>query len=322
MATITITRGLDGLTSAFNQCSIEFTITTTVIPTVTITSLPFTATKISTNIGGLDTYLFDLTDILPSLMGFPPDDYLSLSLYRKALTISISGLAATTQTITTYLCFAVDKIAEFGAVVSDILTQGRRRTAYTYGSSIGLYFGGSNGNYTVNIGSTSETVALVNGYNKMSNIGLLAGKSGLLTIVGKDVEFQVVAIPAVYSLSETDFVKWIDADGNYNACDFRLISTSIDIKSSNKIANYQYTMSLMKSRSKDVTKEKTRTFRFQIIAANTDHYAQLITIAESPIVYWRNMILKVTDYDKTFAECKQNLKFSLTLEIEDYVASY
>ena len=96
MATITITRGLDPLISAFNQQSIEFTINTGVIPTVTIDSVGFLPVKTVTNVGGLDTYVMDLTDILPYYMGFPPKSFDVLTGLTKCLSVAVSGSVLST----------------------------------------------------------------------------------------------------------------------------------------------------------------------------------------------------------------------------------
>ena len=321
MATITITRGLEGLTSAFNQQSIEFTITTSVIPTVTVESIDFMPTKTATNIGGLDTYVMDFTDIFPYLLGFPPDDYTDVSKYRKEITISVSALAATTQTITTYLCFAYDRVGETNSLVYDIQTEGSRYAVY-YNSAIGFYFNGANGNYDVSIGSSTQTETLVNGYNILSLSGDLSGESGLFVIDGYDTEFIVFYRQNIYSESTNKLIKWINKDGNYSEWDFRLVSTEDNVKSSNEIPNYKQTMAEMRNRTREISKEKTLTFNFDTVAIDTEHYSQLIKIVESPAVYYDDKIYKVADYTKTFAECRQNLKFNLSLELKDYVPTY
>lgn len=321
MAAITITRGLSALTSAFNQQSIEFTITAAVVPTTTLNSIEFKPTKTVDNVGGLDTYVLDITDMIPYILGFPPDNYTDVSLYRKLLTVSISGAGAITQTTSTYLCFAVDKIAEAGSLVADIIAEGRRFASYNNGN-IGFYFNGTAGTYTANIGAFSESVSLVNGYNILTPTGNISGKSGLFSITGTDIEFNVVYKPLTYSQTFNKLVKWINKDGSYSEWDFRLITTENDVKSSNRIPNYKQTMSEIKYKSKEISKEKTRTFILDTIAVDVEHYAQLVDIASSPVVYYADLVLKVSDSNKSVAECKQNLKFNLSLQIEDYVATY
>ena len=78
----------------------------------------------------------------------------------------------------------------------------------------------------------------------------------------------------------------------------------------------------MRNRTREISKEKTLTLNFDTVAIDTEHYSQLIKIAESPAVYYDNKIYKVADYTKTFAECRQNLKFNLSLELKDYVPTY
>lgn len=321
MATITITRGLSGLTSAFNPSTIEFTINTGVVPTVSINSLSFAATKTATNIGGFDTYVFDLTDILPYLLGFPPEDYTSLDLYRKQITISLSAIATTTVNLTTYLCFGYDKIAEFGSLVSDIQSDGRRGTCYHHGA-IGFYFGGSAGSYNVTIGTTTQAMYLVAGYNILSLFGDLSGKSGLLTIDGTSIDFRTYYTPTKYSQSVNNLVKWINKDGSYSEADFKLQTTDNDIKSSNEIPIYKSQLSDTRQRSREIEKKKTVVFNLYTIAINPEHYSQLTEIAESPVVYYADMICKVSSYNKSYSLEKQNLRFNLSLQIEDYVATY
>lgn len=321
MATIIVTRGLNGLTSAFNQCSIEFTISTGVAPKATITGIDFFCVKTATNVGGLDTYLFDLTDKFPYLLGFPPDDYESVSAYSKSVSIALSAPATTTVTISTIVSFAIDKIKELGSSVSDIQSQGRRFNAYTNGR-VGFYFGGSPGTYTLTMNGTIDAdYSLVNGYNIITLNGLHQ-RNGSISISGYDIDFYVYYYPVKYSSDTNELVKWIDADGNFNEWDFRLISTSPSVKPKNSVSVYRPVMGDVFQLSKNISKEKKVSYSLSTVAIDTDHYRQLASISDSVAVYYDDKILQVKDISDTISECRQNLKFNLVLEGDDYVPTY
>lgn len=321
MATITVTRGLYGMTSAFNQCSIEFTITTGVVPKATITAIDFLCVKTATNVGGLDTYLFDLTDKLPYLIGFPPDDYEDVSGYSKSISIALSAPATTTVTVSTIVSFAIDKIQEIGSLVADIPSQGRRLTAYTNGR-VGFYFGGSAGTYTLTMkGTIDADYSLVNGYNIIT-LNSVHQRTGVITIDGFSTEFLVVYSDVKYSETVNKLVKWIDADGNFNEWDFRLLSTSSQVKEKNSVSVYRPTMSGIYQLNKNISKEKKVSYSLSTVAIDTDHYRHLAAIADSVAVYYDDKILQVKDISDSIADCRQNLKFNLVLEGEDYVPTY
>lgn len=314
MATITVTSTLPTLISAFNPQLITFTITAGVVPKATIIGIDFLCVKTSTS-GGIDYYTFDLTDKLPSLLGFPPNDYTSVSNYSKSLSVSISATGATTIVLTSTICFGIDEIGELGLLIKDVASNGRRSNCYHNGS-IGL-FKSSSGTYTFRVGESSQDVLLSSGYN----IVPLSLPNGIITVDGTDIEFLHRFKPQI-SESTNQFVRWIDRDGNYAEWDFRLLSTKKTIKNSNKINSTPSNLSEKFFINRNISKEKTINFIFDTVAIDIDHYRQLAYIAESPIVWYNGRVVEVNDSSDSVAECRQNLKFSLTLEADDYATSY
>lgn len=313
MATITVTSTLPSLISAFNPQLITFTITAGVVPKVTIIGIDFLCVKTSTS-GGLDYYTFDLTDKLPTLLGFPPSNYTNGGGYSKSLSLAISGIGATTVTLTSKICFGIDEIGT-NLELLEVSTLGRRQSCYHNGR-IGLYIA-TGGSYVLNVGLATETKTLTTGYNIIET----SLPNGLLEIAGTDIEFAHKLIAPI-SGTTNKIVKWIDKDGNYAEWDFRLLSTKKPIKNSNKISSEPSQLVDKYFISRNISKEKKIEFMFDTVAIDTDHYRQLAYIAESPIVWYNNRVVEVKDSNDSVAECRQNLKFSLTLEAEEYAASY
>lgn len=326
MATITITRGLDPLISAFNQQSIEFTINTGVIPTVTIDSVGFLPVKTVTNVGGLDTYVMDLTDILPYYMGFPPKSFDVLTGLTKSLSVAVSGAGAATQTITTVMCFGINSIGEkrlYNATPNTlcVYSKGRYNVAYTNNGLVSFYFTGANGTYKITKNSSVSTVALVNGYNEIS--GFPEGTT-TVAIEGLEPPFATYAIFTVIASVPVskNKLQWIDQDGCLSSWEFDLMSTKESVKDSNEIPLYNQTHSTIVAKDMMITKDLSLSYNLYTIAKDTTHFAQLMKISRSHTILGFGKLLRVTSIPDTFAECRQNLRFNITLEVADYVATY
>lgn len=333
MATITITRHLDVMVSVFNQNAIRFIITTGVIPTVTIEGVDFMPTKVNT-IGSVDTYEFDLTDIVRYVIGFPPlicnPEFNPI---QKALTIYISGLGAETKTESTVLSFGCQKIGETNRLVN-VHNSGAFDAIYHDSGAVGFYFPFSSGYYYYAIqgleGAGLVGVDLVNGYNNLQITATTYLTNGILTIYDSMEEailaFDVVYNDYYYSLPDNTNYKqlqWINADGAWSKYFFRQTSSGSDVKSSNQIPIYEAIHANIVGKSRDITKEKKSTIQLDIVATDEEHFRQLCEIAESPCILYDDKILcSVKSAPADTALCRQNLYFKLTLEYDNYVPTY
>lgn len=333
MATITITRHLDVMVSVFNQNAIRFIITSGVIPTVTIEGINFMPTKVNT-IGSVDTYEFDLTDILRYVIGFPPlicnPEFYPI---QKALTIYISAPDAETKQEQTVLSFGCQKIGETYRMIS-VHNGGAFDTIYHDSGAVGFYFRFPSGYYYYAIqgleGAGLVGVDLVNGYNNLQITEAMYFASGRFIVYDSfgdsKVGFDVVYNNYYQSLPDNTNYKqlqWINADGSWSKYYFRLTASGNDVKSSNPIPIYTAVHADIVGKSRDITKEKKSTIQLDIVTTDEEHFRQLCEIAESPcILYDEKILCSVKSAPTSTSLCRQNLKFNLTLEYDNYVATY
>ena len=71
-----------------------------------------------------------------------------------------------------------------------------------------------------------------------------------------------------------------------------------------------------------ISAEKTVEYVFDTLAYNPEHFAQLCEIQESLAVIWNNKLMKVSGCNSLTAVCKQNLRFTLKLEVDENIAGY
>lgn len=329
MATITITRGLneqggdtDGnLISAFMQSSIEFEfdrgVLTGTYATVTIGTNAFFATKIAT-VGNIDTYVFDLTGILPYHLGFAPTSETVTGLTKDLIMVingyNSAGVSQANATHSTMkLCFGYADIGTGGGL--DTIYNAGGTTIYHNGS-ISFYNRYAAGTYTLTINGINYNYTILEGYNIL-NLHSSQLVNGIITSSGG------LSIELIYNPSTLiDFITWINKSGAWSKYNFRYLNQIIDVKKSNEIPVYGIRNSDLYAKSVEISTEKKVSLSFDTIAIDDTHYVQLCEIAESPRVIYNNRVYKVKDSSKQIANCRQNLKFNITLEIEENAATY
>lgn len=319
MATITATQYPSAFTGAFNRNTLQFTITTGVVPTVTIESLAFAAVKTITNDGGLDTYEMDLTEILKQILGLAPTEVATTGL-TKSTTIAISGAGATTVNITSILSYAVNKLGE--DTVYYIADKGRGEKQYHYGY-IWFYNAYGAGNQVCSIGDVEYTYMLEAGWNFLTlhSSHLINGK---FTVAALFLEFDVYYL----GTQAYDWIDWINRDGCWSRICLRKLTTTSKVEHTNPIPQSAISHLYDKGRSCTIGAKKIVEVSYDTIAKDATHFKLLTEIADSPVALLRQSstnevkIVDIASISEITAEYKQNLHFMITVQYEDYVAGY
>lgn len=341
-ASITIIRSLKEqggdvdapLVSAFTTNSIEFKFNreanTGTYAKVEINGIAFFATMVEVDFETTtDRYIIDLTNILPSFLDLNDVDIDYLAPLSSVIEIDIKGyssagvlLATNTSHADIELSFGYPPIASGGGLdrVYEIGRQGDR-SVYTNGV-LSFYNSGAAGTYdlTMDAGDTSESVVLVNGFNYITLTGNLL-KSGTLTHVTAVLDLNIKVVYRAAKSTEVPVI-WLDRDGCWARWYFRLISTNNDVQRSKEVPIYAYTNATQKGRTREIGAAKSIDFLFDTLAVNAEHYKILTEIKESPLVVYDGRIVKVADSSSETAECKQNLRFTITLKMQENVVSY
>lgn len=322
------------LVSAFTTNSIEFEFNrealTGTYAKVEINGVSFFATMIEKDrYTGIDAYVIDLTNILPSFLGIETIDSLLTESLSKVITIDVFGYnSAGTQIASDLthpdieLCFGYPKIG-VGGGLDGLWYSGRStgRTVFTNGT-ISFYFSDTAGTYalTMDGGETTRSEALNAGFNVLSLQTHLL-KSGTFQRDGVPVGLSV---DVVYRPAKAEHlpIYWIDRDGCWSSWAFRLLSTNNDVQRSKEVPIYAYTNTAQKGKTRQIGAAKSIDFIFDTIAVNDEHYSQLTEIIESPLVIYDGRIVKVADSSSSTAACKQNLRFNITLKMQENVVSY
>lgn len=337
-ASITIARNLNDqygtenapLVSAFTTNSIEFDFdreaNTGTYAKVEIDGVSFFATKLYQYGATSDRYIIDLTNILPSFLDINLVEYPAVGSLAKTINIDIFGyssagilLASNTTHPDVDLCFGYPKIGVSGGL-DELWKYGRTTSTTIYSNGyVCIYNSGTAGvkTFTMDGGLTYQLQSIAAKFTLFPLIGNLR-KSGTLTGSG-DLSVKVVYRPAKI----TDVpVWWIDRDGCWSTWYFRLLSTNNDVQRSKEVPIYAYTNATQKGRTREIGAAKSIDFLFDTLAVNAEHYKILTEIKESPLVVYDGRIVKVADSSSETAECKQNLRFTITLKMQENVVSY
>ena len=319
MATINITKALSpNLTGIYNPSYIQFTITAGTVPSVVVNSITFAPVKISTG-GGLDTYVMDFQDIFKYVMPLPPYSVNEPALLSMPITVSVTAPASTTKTTSTVLCYAIDKIREFDHQLFEIALNGSRGTQY-YVDKISFYFNGNDGIYDLMLNGSGldSDVYLVRGFNRVS---IPKNKRGWFSVLGQSTLFQIYGTEEV----TPDFagrLAWLDTDGKFVEVDTEILSTDEESKEEKEIPIYNYNYNSASSLSREMQRTSTKIVKLNVVAVNTDHFKELAKIKKSPVVHFAQKFWKVRTAPTKVAECRQNLSFTIELEMQEYAASY
>ncbi len=308
MAEIIITRNLKqqggtlngAQVSAFIQNSIKFTFDRgSEINTYAVVSINgnlFRATKILTVVT-LDTYQIDVTCILPYILGFAPT------------TVTATGLVLT-PTIT------IQGYTSVGIVLGAAVTHPTIYLSFGY-PNIGV-IGGLDGN---SAGKNMSKVIYHNGKFSFSSLGGSSFYLGTGAYTGKypDAGYD---IDMIYKNIIGSEIAWLNSNGCWSYWNFRYLAEENIAKSITEIPVYASTNAEMYAKSVDISTEKKLSLYFDTIAVDDIHYKQLTEIAESARVIYSGKVYRIKDSSSRTANCRQNLKFNLTLEIEENAVSY
>ena len=121
----------------------------------------------------------------------------------------------------------------------------------------------------------------------------------------------------IYKAVAGEEIAWLNRDGAWSFWNFRKISENREAKKSTEISNYALSNYELAAKTYDIDTELKVNVVFDTIAIDSTHYRYLTEIGESERVIYNGRAYRVKDYSKESAECKQNLKFNLTLEIEE-----
>jgi len=121
----------------------------------------------------------------------------------------------------------------------------------------------------------------------------------------------------IYKAVIGEEIAWLNRDGAWSFWNFKKISEMQGAKKSTEISNYALSNFELATKSYDLETELKIEVMFTTVAVNSEHYRQMTEIGSSERVIYNGKAYRVKDYPKTSAECKQNLRFNLTLEIEE-----
>ena len=183
MATITITRSILqqggdddlALVSAFQRNSLEFNVErgseVGTYATVIIGAFEFRAVKTAT-VGTTDSYIMDVSSILPNLIGDAQIDGIATNSLTKLETVTLKAYDNTNTILVTntlhpdiLLSFAYQNIATGGGL-NDIVKKGSSRAIYHNGN-ICLFSNNYTGVINLTINAISGNYTLANGYNNV-----------------------------------------------------------------------------------------------------------------------------------------------------------
>ena len=333
MATITITRSIlqqggdDNLTlvSAFQRNSLEFNVergsAVGTYATVTIGAFEFRAIKTAT-VGTTDSYIMDVSSILPNLIGEPPQKTYVTSTLTRMQSVKIKAYDNTNTVIATeahpdvLLCFAYQFIG-VGGGLNDIMQKGSSRAIYHNGN-ICLYNDDYTGIINLTINSIAGNYTLVNGYN---NVSLNSNQKVTGTLTSTDI--PLLSIPLYYKPPYGDYeIAWLNRDGGWSFWNFRQVSSEIKVNKSNEVATYYPTNYETISKSRMISAQKTVLHAFDTLAYDPTHYGYLTEIQESIAVIWNSKLVRVKECNSLTAVCKQNLRFNIILEVDENIAGY
>ena len=301
MASITIERGLNqqSLTQTspligFNyQQGIQFLFergtNTGTYAEVNWNGTSFRAVKIAENIAtNTDRYQIDMTEIVKATKSIAPFEVTVTGLVQT-INYTINGLSsagailASSAAQTVYLTFA-----------KTFLKSGLY-DLYTYGTSRVIYHCGKIGYLN------PDTPIYV--IKSTTRNGVYA--------------FGDYEIDLIYRSTEGEEIAWLNRDGAWSFWNFRKISEIHEAKKSTEIANYALSNYELATKTYDLETELKIQVMFDTLAVDATHYRYLTEIGSSERVIYSGKVYRVKDYSKQSTECKQNLRFNLTLEIEE-----
>ena len=331
MATIKITRNIHAygtiLVPVFQRNSLSFICErgseVGTYATVKIGAYEFRAIKEYTQ-STYDDYIIDVTSILANITPFvsevdnmiTPSTTPILTLYKSDDTV-----LATLNHPTIILSRGYDDVGTSDKMV-DVYMKGVGRSVYHNGK-VCFFWKGTSAIHQITCGGVTVNYEMyANEYNifdyTVSELETLP-KNGTITSSGQ----PTLSIPVFYKAPfGSDEIGWLNRDGGWSFWNFRLLTKELSVKKSNDVATYYQTNASTISLSRQISAEKTVEYTFDTLAYDTAHFEQLCEIQESLAVIWKDKIYRVKSCNTKSAVCKQNLKFTLTLEIDENIAGY
>ena len=334
MATITIINGINDqgssnaiLISAFQRQSMNYLIdrgaATGTYSTVMIGTYEFRAVYIGTS-GTEDEYLIDLTSVLSNYIGESPATTSNIIVKEFTPVVKLYDAIGNVLDLFTlyrlYLCFGYPDInSAYG--MSDVLDKGSSRPIYHNGK-ISFFWGGTDGLIKFVIGGVEYNYSVFENTYITCTLDSTQNINGTLTSESAG-SLGTFSIPLYYKQPYGEHeIAWLNRDGGWSFWNFRQVSSEIKVKKSNEVATYYPRNYETISKSRMISAEKTVEYVFDTLAYNPEHFAQLCEIQESLAVFWNNKLMMVSGCNSLTAVCKQNLRFTLKLEIDENIAGY
>ena len=331
MATITIIRSIEeqGISSArlisiFQRQSINYNIERGALigtySTVSILDYEFRAIKVDT-LETTDSYIIDVSNILMQIMYNAPnevdDDIIRSIVIKINLYDNTNTLVTSLDCDTVLLCFGYPDInSAYG--MNDVYVKGSSRPIYHNGK-ISFMWSGTDGLKQFTIGGINHDYSVFENTYRTYSLDATQNINGTLTTAS----LATFSIPLYYKPPYGEHeIAWLNRDGGWSFWNFRQVSSEIKVKKSNEVATYYPTNYQTISKSRMISAEKTVEYVFDTLAYNPEHFAQLCEIQESLAVIWNNKLMTVSGCNSLTAVCKQNLRFTLKLEIDENIAGY
>lgn len=306
MATITITREFTdyidespSLLSVHLPSSIEFEfdrgVTVGTYAVVTINGYDFKATKIKT-VGNVDTYQLN-GDSFVYFIGIPTLNPIDFNTLQLSINVVCKGYSSTGS----LLASANHSVFKICNAISATPSEGLN-LLYSLGRSVKVYH---NGFFTY--------------YNPTSNnFDYKDGSTltGIFTENGSYINLQYIPANGIT-------LYWLNVDGCYDSCNFTEVTTKREAKLSNSISLYSDQLINWKGYSQNVMNEVEEEITYRTIANDSDHYAQLYFMTQSPLIMNTNgELFEMSQRPAPLNPCKQNLNFTFSLKRKIYGQSY
>jgi len=331
MATITITRNINAygtiLVPVFQRNSLSFRCErgseVGTYATIKIGAYEFRAIKEYTQ-STYDDYIIDVTSILANITPFVSEiDNMETPSTTPILTLySSDGTVLTTLNHPTIiLSRGYDDVHKYDKMV-DVYLKGVSRSVYHNGKMC-FFWKGTSAIHPITCGGVTINFEMyANDYNifdyTVSELDALP-KTGTVTSSGQ----PTLSVPVFYKIPfGSEEIAWLNRDGCWSFWNFRQLTKELRVKKSNDVATYYQTNISTISLSRQISAEKTVEYTFDTLAYDTAHFEQLCEIQESLAVIWNEKLCRVKACDTKSAVCKQNLKFTLILEIDENIAGY
>jgi hypothetical protein len=239
-------------------------------------------------------------------------------LFRAVKIATVSGTVDRYQIDMTEIVRATKTIAPFEITVTGLI----QSINYT------VYGRKSNGDAYVDSGAQTVLLSFAKPYLKSGLADVYNnGTSRVIYHAGKYSQFastvyQIITANTndathIYKAVTGEEIAWLNRDGAWSFWNFRKISEMQEAKKMTEISNYALSNYELATKSYDYETELKIVVMFDTLAIDPTHFRYMTEIGSSERVIYNGKVYRVKDYPKTSSECKQNLRFNLSLEIEE-----